>query len=254
MNENLLVDGEFQIWEEGTEMTSTINQTSYLSTMWSVSDSAHVSAKRNGNKGIKITSYDGTPPCHIQYLFEENFLQDGEKYMLSCVINGNKYTLPITAGTSISNERLGYTASRRVYVRLNVDDVCDFVKLEQGEIDTGLIHEKYAKALLESQRYLYINRSSTMGGNVYRNNVYANIYCPVPLRAKPTFKGYKLISIIDGIVMKNVEDTVVNDWCGNSVYLLYSFNNNPFTEGCDGCYARTIVQSGGYMMFDARIY
>lgn len=192
-NPNLLVDGEFQIWEEGTERTSTPNQTSYLSTMWSVSDSATISARRNGNKGIKITAYTGEPPCHVQYLFEEKFLQDSEKYMLSCVINGNKYTLPITAGTSISNERLGYTAGRRVYVRLNVDDVCDYVKLEQGELDTGLIHEDYRKALYDTLYYFeIINPSLYMGylkwGNRQRNTIILN--APIyRKRVIPILKG-----------------------------------------------------------------
>lgn len=192
-NPNLLVDGEFQIWKEGTERTNTPNQTSYLSTMWSVSDSATVSARRNGNKGIKITAYTGEPPCHVQYLFEENFLQDSEKYMLSCVINGTKYTLPITAGTSISNERLGYTAGRRVYVRLNVDDVCDYVKLEQGEIDTALTHEDYRKALYDTLYYFeIINPSLYKGyllwGNRQRNTIILN--APIyRKRVNPTLKG-----------------------------------------------------------------
>ncbi len=192
-NPNLLVDGEFQIWEEGTERTSTPNQTSYLSTMWSVSDSATISARRNGNKGIKITAYTGEPPCHVQYLFEEKFLQDSEKYMLSCVINGNKYTLPITAGTSISNERLGYTAGRRVYVRLNVDDVCDYVKLEQGELDTGLIHEDYRKALYDTLYYFeIITPSLYMGylnwGTRQRNTIILN--APIyRKRVNPMLKG-----------------------------------------------------------------
>lgn len=45
-NPNLLVDGEFQIWQEGTERTNVPNKNYYLSTMWSVSDSATVSANR----------------------------------------------------------------------------------------------------------------------------------------------------------------------------------------------------------------
>ena len=192
-NPNLLVDGEFQIWQEGNEKVNTPDKTSYLSTMWSVSDSAIVRAKKNNDRGIKIISYTGEPPCHVQYLFEENFLQNGEKYMLSCIINGNKYTLPITAGTSISNERLGYTAGRRIYVRLNVDDVCDYVKLEQGEIDTGLIHEDYRKALYDTLYYFEIINVSTYYGFLewvsrQRNTIILN--APIyRKRVAPTLKG-----------------------------------------------------------------
>ena len=192
-NPNLLVDGEFQIWQEGNEKVNTPDKTSYLSTMWSVSDSAIVKAKKNNDKGIKIISYTGEPPCHIQYLFEENFLQNGEKYMLSCVINGNKYTLPITAGTSISNERLGYTADKRVYVRLNVNDVCDYVKLEQGEIDTPLIHEDYRKALYDTLYYFeIITVTNHYGFLEWFNKKRDTIVLSAPIyrkRTKPTLKG-----------------------------------------------------------------
>lgn len=264
-NPNLLVDGEFQIWEEGTERTSTPNQTSYLSTMWSASDSATVSAKRNGNKGIKITAYTGEPPCHVQYLFEDDFLQDNEKYTLSCVINGKKYVLPIVAGKSVNNERLGYTAGRRVYVRLNVDDVCDYVKLEQGEIDTGLVHEDYRKALYDTL-YCFetINPSYYMGylkwGSRQRNTIV--LYAPIHIkRAKAILRGewntWTFRSLKSSLTTEgrySVESYEVTSYA-NSNYIKIRESYTVSLPESDGEVFDFTTKNGKYGLYvDARIY
>lgn len=262
---NMLVDGEFQIWEEGDERTSIHNQTSYLSTMWSVSDSATVKAKRNGKKGIKIIAYTGEPPCHVQYLFEDDFLQDNEKYTLSCVINGKKYVLPIVAGKSVNNDRLGYTAGRRVYVRLNVNDVCDYVKLEQGELDTGLIHENSQKALRDTLYYFEnMNPSIYMGhllwGNMQRNTIILNAPMRSRKRVVPTLKGewnswtfrsLKSSQVTNG--RYNIEDYAIQANL-NEIFIRESYTTSlPESEG--EVFDFTIIGGGSYnLTIDARIY
>lgn len=160
-NPNLLINGDFQVWQRGESFSLTSPQ--YCVDRWYASTLA---ANMTGSaeifstdSGIQIT-LTGTASI---YQIMENQLKIGEEYILSAKINGEIRTLQIIGGTATFNDYLAYGCTspggspRYVGVRLSTGTTSiEWVKLEKGNINTPFTPRPYAKELLLCQRYYYI--------------------------------------------------------------------------------------------------
>lgn len=160
-NPNLLINGDFQVWQRGESFSLTSPQ--YCADRWYAS-----TLDRNMTGSAEIISTDSGMQITLTgqasiYQIMENQLKIGEEYILSAKINGEIRTLQIIGGTATSNNYLVYGVTspggspRYVGVRLLTGTTSiEWVKLEKGSIATPFVSRLYAEELLLCQRYYYV--------------------------------------------------------------------------------------------------
>lgn len=139
-NPNILINGDFQIWQRGTSFVAPNNQ--YTADRWKANGSGTVSY----DGGYKVT---GT--VAVSYTMENG---DFEK------INGKTVTLSYKTADNDDIITNTFTASSSVVVNLTVTDkTIEWVKLELSNKATDFLPRLYAEELLLCQRYYECNFS-----------------------------------------------------------------------------------------------
>lgn len=162
-NDNLLINGDFKIWQRGETVTmKTPSGYKYFADRWNIywnSSSGYNYTLSKVSNGMKINTNQSN--AQISQFIEP--LEDGKDYVASCSINNNIHVLNITGGTNISNDYLQYQLDRsaresdRLFVNgLNDNDVVNWVKLELGSIVTPFIPRLHAYEWFLCQRYYQI--------------------------------------------------------------------------------------------------
>ena len=165
-NPNLLINGDFQVWQRGTSFTNRLSNGAYndigfySSDRWYFihMDRAHPSMKVTIDKtenGISITSNFNAALKQIM----ETPLKTNENYVISAKINGLIQTLQIAGGTYIENDYLFYETNEYEAIGIKLKagtTIIEWVKLEQGSIATSFVSKTYAEELLMCQRYYYV--------------------------------------------------------------------------------------------------
>lgn len=200
-NENLIIDGAFQVWEDGTQfelpnVASGVTQ-EYTATMWQVyynCISRDIIAEKIED-GIKISSQN-TPNGACLLLRTDKLKQ--ERYTMSFDIKSNRIQQTNLYCQSdrkvILDKEFGITTEwSRVVMDLELEDKavgevvniymgflltgdkacldnvfeCSVrnVKIEQGEIATKFVKESYSKALSDSKFYYnaHVNKNDSSG-------------------------------------------------------------------------------------------
>lgn len=206
-NPNILINGDFQVWQRGTEFTVA----GYTADRWLLSIGAGATAK--------ITKLQKGPGMHIETTGNgiqlDTLLEGADTAKLS----SNTVTISLEHDPSLEVEiRLRYrdsgvfkviggtnddvmtvelpelTNANQFDVSLSIKGTGNlyFVKLELGEIATPFVPRSYAEELALCQRYGI--RGTLQGDCLYRSSVNGNdayFYLPIPtsLRTKPTFVG-----------------------------------------------------------------
>lgn len=144
-NYNLLINGDFQVWQRGTSFSVTI--LSYTSDRWAVvsTDGAYpVSVTKVGN-GIKLSQADGAG-SFLRYIMEDSdfAMISGKTVTLSYKLNG------------VYNEET-FVASSPLIVSIGgpggVDYVYSEFKLELGSKATPFVPRPYGEELALCKRY-----------------------------------------------------------------------------------------------------
>lgn len=141
-NPNLLINGDFQVWQNGEDFTITGDEAyHYTADRWCVYAST--------GQSIKISKIaNGIQASGAKTITQrlERPLKSSQKYMISAMIDGDIKSLLITGGTYISNSFLRYQKVgnyEEVDVFLNGITKIEYVKLEIGNVVTVNIPKDY---------------------------------------------------------------------------------------------------------------
>lgn len=200
-NPNLLINGDFQIWQRGTEFEfNNLTKVCYSADRWGIYNMQAQTIKvKKLEKGLQFEVSD-----NFNYLFQmlETPLEIGEDYMLSAKVNGEVRTLGIVGGIPVENEYFRYYQYNNTYdsvqIKPNGVTTIEWVKLEKGTIATPFVPRLYAEELMLCQRYyqcgIYaLHRYYNFGNNHF---IYVG-ELKTHMRTLPT-AGCDFANIIDG--------------------------------------------------------
>ena len=210
-NPNLLINGDFQVWQRGDNFTSIYNQ--YTADRWlsmqvntkttSVEKSTDVPPNTPFKYSAKITD-NTSENARFRQIFETN-LKAGVTYTLSFYAKTTDEfrvrTLVVEGGLENSQNIKGtgnweyyvFTFTCNSEVR-GIEMLTDFVgtvyfagiKLEQGPVATSFIPRLYAEEFALCQRFYQVHDS--VWARRISNN-WAKFYLPVIMRTAPTLIG-----------------------------------------------------------------
>lgn len=171
-NPNLLINGDFQIWQRGTSFgvdTTIPLGTIYTADMWRLNNKSlsNVVVKKDA-KGLSLSNVTGA--VSICQPFEDTFF---EAYA------GKDYTLTKCIDDVITVEYGTIPAENTVFVEVEVtqDAIINYVKLEIGTVSTPCIPKLYAEELALCQRYFF---KISEGYYPCMSDVYGSIYIYLP--------------------------------------------------------------------------
>lgn len=223
-NPNLLINGDFQIWQRGTSFTSFIDNTMiYTADRWYAAQAigTTISVIKDSDNSLKF-SQTGLGSSHIAQFIEGDFSNlAGKKLTMSVCSKGNvdtimaildngtgvgsnlvpastEYkitTLTVILPNSITKDRLRYLlnfANNQGTINIK------WIKLELGEIATPLSPRSYAEELALCKRYFrtVYKRSTTTA--IFSNQIYFPLDDITQMRVTPTLKN--AIELTDFIV------------------------------------------------------
>jgi len=248
-NPNLLINGDFKIWQRGESFTGT-NTQQYTADRWWMWTNATVTKSSNG------LLFGGGVTAKICQSLEDN-LKVGETYTLSAKINGTISNMVFTAGTAKESGKLGYDVYYdydRVYLTLSDGDLVEWVKLEKGSMATIFSPRPYAEEMLLCKRYYrqmgFLNMliSSNADGSTL---VYSHPNT-IPFRAVPTIIPSSITAHtrISGSTVKN--QTINNFQIINHTDVLCFQMTASNTVAASG--VGWLYDLSGQLEFDAEIY
>jgi hypothetical protein len=176
-NPNLLINGDFQVWQRGTSFLNVINTGIYTSDRWL----CYGNASHNGSvfktiKGIKLISNTSASYSRIKQTFEDDFKNKllGKEVTLSINvknIQGGALFYVMDGGAGFVNANLYkgintvtfkmkdiFTSYFGIAIQVNQGATGDYielewVKLELGSKATPFVPRTYAEELAMCQRY-----------------------------------------------------------------------------------------------------
>lgn len=218
---NLLINGDFKIWQRGDSVSVASSQKGYTADRWLL---------QNNRTDVPITAYriyDGSDNPTVQQYYENygsgisaltvssaRFLylmdiEEAKKYegktvVLSYSLNkeitvNEPYTFTITE----TDKTNGYVQC--FYRLMDIGEVLNWVKLELGSIATPLVPRLIAEEFPLCQRYEQISNYVHGMGIAYYGSVllYLPLSCPLRVTPKVSFSG-TVSAIRDGIDSQNI--------------------------------------------------
>lgn len=288
-NPNLLINGDFQVWQRGTSFTYTTSAMNYTADRWRNLHQALTSVIEKVSDGIKMTTSNYSSGINrLTYSMEDidyNKLK-GKTVTFSCDYDCNAgFALYISIGGSLGYIEIGgrnwYVSSIGVnnhwkYTFVVPIDISDFsifiqttnngyivfknVKLELGDKETPFVPRPYAEELALCQRYfmnlnLFSNGYAYFGLGSYSSGSTVgrvNIPLPVTMRVKPTptLKGTVDANLSTGSVA--ISSLSIDQYSLNYARLIMNLASTPTTTGA--CDVMAGADSNGSILLDAEIY
>jgi hypothetical protein len=254
-NPNLLINGDFQVWQRGTNFSITTEK--YTADRWAIvstSGSYPVTASKNDGGGIKLVQ--SSEACYLRYTMEdEDYTQiDGKTVTLSYEKNGTKITSAFTASSAIHIVNIGIPAEN------GTEHIIKNIKLELGSVATPFVPKPYGEELALCQRYyLQYNvhefpMSYLVIGNT-ANVVILVINTPVPMRTVPTIGGNYQFDIRGGgssALLDYTDFTGITRIGSNTfeLYFTYTGTSGIFTNNTSNF---AVINKGGTLTIDGEI-
>lgn len=262
-NPNLLINGDFQVWQRGTsDSGNNSNSPFYVADRWQAysSTNATYTANSKNSDGSMNIAVDGNDTCTFKQILE-NPLPSGE-YTISFEVisltgtiklyyidNGsNKYALDVVQG--INTVTISTTTLKEIsfYLYGTSNLQLKYIKLEQGSIATPFVPRLYAEELAMCKRYFIKYHEESMHSAVSANT---QIFLSIQnsFRIKPTLK---LTSINCYIPVTDAYPTITS---GVVVYT-YSKTNNTILSVSNSALGngQVIFPFACYFELDAEIY
>lgn len=262
-NPNLLINGDFQVWQRGESFNYNISN-KYSADRWILSHGAYYNAMKIARhiKGMQITltSSSGSGGSISQYI-------EGSKadipYTLSVSINDNIYVLtgtPNSAGTEISKSFTDFkisikwdtlTKCMRVSIwfsTINKAYIVNWVKLEYGVLNTMFTSDLYTDVLMQCKRYYQVFSTDELRIHNYfndGNSKYFNFNYVIPMRISPTIGGTWDLWGDDGGLLKS-SSSMIRDYIG-----VYNMRLGETIQSPSG---GIYIQPHDLLQLDAEIY
>ena len=251
-NPNLLVNGDFQIWQRGTSFTAK-QADQYTADRWMMLGSVDTLNKVDKvSNGLKITTSSAYILYFRQTLEFPNML--GKTVTASCSVDGIIYNFTAVINTEAFNPKI-ITPWGIFYTEYNTTNnllSCSFsvnpsktitinwVKLELGSIATPFHPKNYAEELASCQRY-YLDNAIGVSSQLDANNIYILAPAPVSMRALPSLKTV-IVNSVGGLQQSGFASTIHGLYGSSLVILL--------TKTSHGLSGANVVING----LDAEIY
>lgn len=209
-NPNLLINGDFQIWQRGASFTNLYQQ--YSADRWYSTVSANNFKTEKASNGMKVTLLSGTNQTfYLSQKIEQTLIDflNGKKGILSMSVDGIVSQSTFTG----SGQQLG-TLWTKLFITTGESHIINWVKVELGEIATPFSPRPYAEELAMCKRYYRqepimssCQRSTLQYDSVITHNN------PMPMRIDPTIKFFN----VDGTIENIVSDQNSNDVVGTFI-------------------------------------
>lgn len=242
-NPNLLINGDFQVWQRGTEFNN-IGTHKYTVDRWcaynGISTNSYVKKlNKHGGVCIKCVADDEQSEASIALDQPLEYIENGI-YTLSAKINGKIYSVTgevvnnnftylinISEYILITLSRTNIAFDNRVFAQIIVKEggeaEVEWIKLELGEYATPFVSKSYAEELRDCQRYYEVITYGGSPSGKYSNGAMFTI----PYRVEKRIQN-PTISFANGTIDNSVN--IIDGSNGNSksdkVMVEQVFNNN----------------------------
>ena len=183
-NPNLLINGEFAVWQRGESFT--IPRTGYGTGKYTA-DRWRVWANADSTGGnITVTKADDG--MHIEadgagfatYRFEEAEVKK---------LSGKTVTLSQSVDGVVSSAVRSFPTTGILNVTLPASGTINWIKLELGEEATPYVPKGYGEELLACMRYYQVTGAAFCAGYLTAQTASCTYTLPVPMRTTPTIAG-----------------------------------------------------------------
>lgn len=193
-NPNLLINGDFQVWQRGTSFNLSKNDVKYTSDRWKIwcnNDTPITISRENGLK------FDGAN-SNLYYHFEDSdfnkinnkivtmsIMVDNNVYTETFIYNGNNSWTELFRNDKIQLAYNGTTKSIEVGLIKSV--TIQWIKLELGSVATPFVSRPYGEELVLCKRYYQYNPSDSWF--LFHRSRGGGLRCDIPaepMRVKPT--------------------------------------------------------------------
>ena len=248
---NILINGDFQVWQRGESFNNTSQNWTKVFTAdrWYINGAGgDLSAVKDEDGTITIQNTGSEVGYFIQP-FEKAL--DSNNYTLSAKVTsvsnvkmyfegiGSSGAIDLIVGDNITTQN-GAPTGVVFLLQANSSVTLKWVKLEQGSIATPLVPRLYAEELLLCQRYGYnvLNGSSTYGyvgdgiripGNLGR--IWIDI--PIAMRTIPTLEANGTFQLFNGTSTEvNITSFyLTNLFCSSNKISINIPNLSTYEEG-----------------------
>lgn len=188
-NQNLLINGNFQVWQRGTSFSVGSSAWVYTADRWRVKATSGTVTITKDSTGIKTSG-----ACTLQYVLsaEDLAMLTGKTVTLTYLKNG----VVQTAST--------FTVSSKTVVSLTLatNNVINWVKLELGSLSTGRVINTYTKELQDCLAYYVPKQDNRITATIYTDNAgCCDVFIPYPVKMvkTPTIVFYDGVSALGKI-------------------------------------------------------
>lgn len=239
-NPNLLINGDFKVWQRGEELT--VGTGKYCADRWKIYCPTGTVQFKKVDNGLKIVSVSNNSTLNILQVIEHDERLEGVKGIFSYSVNDVITKIPYTLSNSYGTEK---HIEMKNIAELKTGDVVNWAKFEIGEIATPFVPKTYGEELALCRRY-YVNvfeatlptTISTKSGEFYL--FYQNWF-----RIKPTFKTISL-----ALYLPNT-----NEYPGITTATIYKYKDGITTLQSSGVTGdQIILPYSCYFELDAEIY
>lgn len=187
-NPNLLINGDFQVWQRGTSFNYNVSN-KYCADRWLLIHGAYYNAMMidKHNKGMQVTLTTSSGSGGGMYQYVDNVVY-GKTYTFSVSVNDTVYILtgtPLSDGVEISKSFTDFkitikwdNANKCIRVgvwfnTINKTYIVNWTKLEYGALNTMFVPRLSADEIMACGRYA---RTETVTGILYRQESGYNYY------------------------------------------------------------------------------
>ena len=193
-NPNLLINGDFQVWQRGTSFNLSKNDVKYTSDRWKIwcnNDTPITISRENGLK------FDGAN-SNLYYHFEDSdfskinnkivtmsIMVDNNVYTETFIYNGNNNWTELFRNDKI---QLAYNGTTKtIELGLIKSVTIKWIKLELGSVATPFVPRQYGEELALCKRYYQYNSSDSYF--LFHKSQGGGLRCDIPsesMRATPS--------------------------------------------------------------------